>query len=158
MTASNARASVRAPLFASLLVAVAACAGPRGFAAADRDAVGALLQRQATAWNRGDLAAYMDAYARTDALVFTSGANIRRGWQEAFDHYQARYGSSPETMGALGFELLQIDPVGADGAVVLGRWKLTGTPAAGDGVFSVVLERRPEGWRIIHDHTSSTPP
>ena len=25
------------------------------------------------------------------------------------------------------------------------------------GVFSVVLERRPEGWRIIHDHTSLAP-
>jgi ketosteroid isomerase-like protein len=45
----------------------------------------------------------------------------------------------------------------ADGAVVLGRWRLTETPNAGSGVFSVVLERRPEGWRIIHDHTSADP-
>ena len=40
-------------------------------------------------------------------------------------------------------------------AIVLGRWKLTETPNAGSGVFSVVLERRPEGWRVIHDHTSA---
>jgi len=38
--------------------------------------------------------------------------------------------------------------------VVLGRWVLTGTEHAGRGVFTLVLERRPEGWRIIHDHTS----
>jgi hypothetical protein len=25
------------------------------------------------------------------------------------------------------------------------------------GVFSLVLERFPEGWRIIHDHTSEVP-
>jgi ketosteroid isomerase-like protein len=143
------------------VVAGAACAArqppPHRFAAADRDAVSGVLQRQADAWNRGDLATYMDAYARTDALVFTSGSNIRRGWQAAFDHYQARYGRSPSTMGQLAFTILQIDPVGADGAVVLGQWAVTGTDVAGDGVFSVVLERRPEGWRIIHDHTSSTP-
>jgi len=109
------------------------------------------------AWNRGDLAAYMAGYANTDALVFTSGGKIRRGWQAAFDHYQARYGADRASMGTLAFEVLSIDPVGADGAVVLGTWRVTGTEAAGDGVFTVVLERRPEGWRIVHDHTSSTP-
>ena len=36
-------------------------------------------------------------------------------------------------------------------------WNLTGSEHPGSGVFSVVLERRPEGWRIIHDHTSSAP-
>jgi ketosteroid isomerase-like protein len=40
--------------------------------------------------------------------------------------------------------------------VVLGRWRLTETAQAGSGVFSVVVERRPEGWRIVHDHTSSS--
>jgi ketosteroid isomerase-like protein len=144
---------------ALLLGMVAACgAAPHPFAAADRAAVTTVLEDQSAAWNRGDLVAYMAGYAKTPALVFTSGAQIRRGWQEAFDHYQARYGTDRASMGTLAFEILSIDPVGADGAVVLGRWALTNTPAAGDGVFTVVLERRPEGWRIIHDHTSSTPP
>lgn len=145
---------------AFLLTALAACAGatPHRFTAADRDAVARVLDDQAAAWNRGDLAAYMDGYAKTEALVFTSGASIRRGWQAAFDHYQKRYGADPAGMGQLAFEVLSIDPVGADGAVVLGTWKVTGTAAHGDGVFSVILERRPEGWRIVRDHTSSTPP
>jgi len=86
--------------------------------------------------------------------VFTSGGNVRRGWQEAFDHYQARYATDPKAMGTLVFQIDSIDPVGADGAVVLGRWELTGTAHPGRGVFTLVLERRPEGWRIIHDHTS----
>jgi ketosteroid isomerase-like protein len=145
---------------AAILLAVAACttAGDhRAFTAADRTAVAAVLADQAAAWNRGDLAAYMAGYAKTEALVFTSGGKIRRGWQAAFDHYQARYGSDRASMGTLAFEVLSIDPVGADGAVVLGTWRVTGTAAAGDGVFTVVLERRPDGWRIVHDHTSSAP-
>ncbi len=38
---------------------------------------------------------------------------------------------------------------------MLGRWRLTDTPQAGSGVFSIVFQRLPEGWRVIHDHTSS---
>lgn len=127
------------------------------FTPGDRAEITDVLEQQVAAWNRGDLAAYMDGYARTPALVFTSGGNIRRGWQDAFDHYKARYATDPKAMGTLAFQIDSIDPVGADGAVVLGHWLLTGTEHSGRGVFSLVVERRPEGWRIIHDHTSVSP-
>jgi len=140
------------------VLSLGACAGspPRTarFEPTDRAAIARVLERQIAAWNRGDLAGYMDGYARTPALVFTSGGDVRRGWQDAFDHYQARYATDPHAMGALAFQVESIDPVGADGAVVLGRWELTGAAHPGRGVFTLVLEHRPEGWRIIHDHTS----
>ena len=129
----------------------------RRFEPTDRSAITKVLEDQAAAWNRGDLAAYMEGYAHTDALVFTSGGNVRHGWQTAFDHYKERYGKDRGAMGNLKFELTSIDAVGADAAVVLGNWILTNSPADGRGVFSLVLERRPEGWRIVHDHTSSSP-
>jgi len=144
--------------YACAMIVTAGCATAHAFTTADRADVAAVLDQQAAAWNRGDLAGYMAGYAKTDALVFTSGAQIRTGWQAAYDHYVARYGNDRASMGTLAFEVISIDAVGADGAIVLGRWKLTDTPAAGDGVFTVVLARRPEGWRIVHDHTSSTPP
>jgi ketosteroid isomerase-like protein len=114
-----------------------------------------VLTAQQAAWNRGDLAGYMAGYVQSDALVFTSGGKIRRGWQETFDKYKARYGSDPSTMGTLAFEILGVQSLGADGAIVLGRWKLTNTPVAGSGIFSVALERTPAGWRVVHDHTSA---
>lgn len=146
-------------LAASLVILGCAASPPRvaAFAPSDRAAIQAVLDAQIAAWNRGDLTAYMDGYARTPALVFTSGGNVRRGWQDAFDHYQARYATDPKAMGSLAFQVDSIDPVGAGGAVVLGRWELTHTANAGRGVFSLVVERRPEGWRIIHDHTSLSP-
>jgi ketosteroid isomerase-like protein len=139
----------------ALTLACAAAPHPPIFAASDRSAIESVLAAQVAAWNRGDLTAYMDGYARTDELVFTSGGNIRRGWQTAFDHYQRRYAKDPAAMGKLVFEILSIDAIGADGAVVLGTWTLHDSPSDGSGVFSVVLQRRPEGWRIVHDHTSS---
>ena len=139
-----------------LLLGACASSAPHvaRFEPADRAAIAGVLDRQVAAWNRGDLASYMDGYARTPALVFTSGGDIRRGWQDAFDHYQARYATDPKAMGTLAFRVDSIDPVGAGGAVVLGHLDLTGAAHPGRGVFTLVLERRPEGWRIIHDHTS----
>ena len=135
-----------------LVLPLLACA--RSFSAADRDAVAAVLDRQRDAWNRGDLDAYMDGYAHTPALVFTSGGRIRHGWDEARAAYAKRYGEDRAAMGQLAFEILEVTPVGADGAIVLGKWRLTG-PQAGSGVFSVVLARGDGGWRIVHDHTST---
>ena len=142
-------------LLISCLVACAAGGTvARRFEASDRAAVTAVLEAQVAAWNRGDLDAYMEGYAKAEALVFTSSGKVRRGWQQAFDHYQARYGKDRAAMGKLVFEIASVDALGGDGAVVLGTWILTGSPSDGRGIFSVVLERRPEGWRIVHDHTS----
>ncbi len=143
----------------TVIAALAGCAGaPRTFTPTDRAAVGRVLADQAAAWNRGDLEAYMAGYARIDALVFTSGGKVRTGWQATLDSYRARYGQDPSTMGKLGFEILRVDPVGPDAAIVLGRWRLTDSAHPGSGVFSVIFERRPSGWQIVHDHTSADAP
>lgn len=147
-----------------LLSSLAGCAAnaalvtpPPAFAAEDDTAIRAVLATQQAAWNRGDLTGYMDGYTHSNDLVFTSGSKIRRGWDETYAKYQARYGTNPSTMGQLTFEVLGIQSLGAEGAIVLGRWDLTGTPAAGGGIFSVALDRTPDGWKIVHDHTSSDP-
>src|SRR5262249_25828602 len=100
----------------------------------------------------------MAGYVRREDLVFTSGGAIRHGWTQTYEKHKARYGGSPETMGHLEFAILSVQALGADGAIVLGRWRLTDTPQGGAGVFSVALERTAAGWRIVHDHTSVDPP
>jgi uncharacterized protein (TIGR02246 family) len=146
-------------LTVALALLVFACGSPQTrFAMMDDQAIRAVLATQADAWNRGDLDGYMAGYAKTDDLVFTSGGHVRRGWQETFDKYRAKYGADRTTMGHLTFELLSVQALGADGAIVLGRWKLVDTPNAGAGVFSVAFQRTPAGWRIVHDHTSLDTP
>jgi ketosteroid isomerase-like protein len=140
------------------IVAMLGCAAPHVFAPGDDQAIRGVIAAQADAWNKGDLEGYMAGYLKSDQLVFTSGGHIRHGWQETFDKYRAKYGSDRTTMGHLTFELLSVQPLGADGAIVLGRWKLTDTPNAGGGVFSLALARMPDGWRVVHDHTSADTP
>ena len=58
-------------------------------------------------------------------------------------------------MGTLDFSGLEFRFLGPDSALVR-RWHLKGAADADiGGVFSLVWQRFPEGWRIIHDHTSA---
>lgn len=155
-------APMRRAYLAILTVVLVSCSPateggpPPKFTDADRGAIETLLADQATAWNEGDLVAFMAGYEQSEDLVFTSGAKIRRGWETTRKRYEDRYGSGQDSnMGKLAFEILDVRALGADGAIVLGKWKLTETPEAGGGVFSLGMVRTPEGWRIVHDHTSS---
>jgi uncharacterized protein (TIGR02246 family) len=117
-------------------------------------AVRAVLEAQREAWNRGDIEAYMDGYARSDETVFVSGDNVRRGWQSVLDRYKKSY-NSREKMGTLTFADLEIKLLSNDTAVCLGRWHLQRANDEPHGRFTLILRKTKGGWRIVHDHTSS---
>jgi ketosteroid isomerase-like protein len=117
-------------------------------------AVRAVLDAQRDAWNRGDVEGYMEGYEHSKETVFVSGDNVTRGWQTVLDRYKKNY-NSREKMGTLTFSDLEITPVGNDAAIVLGRWHLQRTKDEPHGRFTLILRRTRQGWKIIHDHTSS---
>lgn len=125
-----------------------------GFTSSDRRAIEGVLTDQVTAWNRGDLEGYLRAYEPSEALVFTAGGAIRRGFASARAQYLERYGAQRETMGTLELQVLDVRGLSRRSAVVLGRWRLTDTENAGAGVFTLALQRDARGWHIVHDHTS----
>lgn len=139
--------------FATMLTA---CANRVTFTQKDDQAIRAVIDAQSAAWNKGEIEGFMAGYLQSPELVFTAGGDIERGWQPTLDRYKARYGNDTSSMGKLELDIIEIRALGGDGAVVLGRWQLTEAPRAGGGIFSLVFERRPEGWRIVHDHTSAT--
>ena len=117
-------------------------------------AVRAVLDAQRDAWNRGDVAGYMDGYARTADITFVSGDNLTRGWQTVHDRYQKNYGSR-EKMGTLTFSDLETTVLSADTVMVLGRWHLQRANDQPHGRFTLIFRKTKSGWRIVHDHTSS---
>lgn len=116
----------------------------------------ALLARQQDDWNRGDIEAFMSGYERSEDLVFTSGGNVYRGWRSALERYRKNY-PDRTAMGRLEFSNLEIRMLGANAAVVLGKWALERKSDHPHGIFTLVLEKESGQWRIIHDHTSSVP-
>ena len=118
------------------------------------NAVRAVLDAQVAAWNRGDIDAYMNGYARSAKTIFISGDSVTRGWQTVLDRYKKRY-DSRDKMGTLVFSDLEITPLTNDTAVVLGSWRLLGTKDEPHGKFTLIFRNTKQGWRIIRDHTSS---
>ncbi len=121
----------------------------------DSDALHAILQDQAKAWNRGDLDAFMSAYWKNPELTFSSGGETTRGWDETLARYRNRY-PDREAMGKLTFSKLETHMLGQDAAFTLGRWHLDRKEVA-QGNFTLVWRKMENGWRIVHDHSSSTP-
>ena len=117
-------------------------------------AIRAVIDAQRDAWNRGDIEGYMDGYARSADTVFVSGDNVTHGWQTVLDHYKKGY-DSREKMGVLTFSDLEITPLGKDAAVAVGRWHLQRAKDEPHGRFTLVFRKTKQGWKIVHDHTSS---
>ena len=114
----------------------------------------AVLHAQEQAWNRGDIDGFMNGYARSKSTVFVSEDHVTRGWETVRDRYKKKY-SNRGKMGLLTFSELEVNPLGPDSAVVLGRWKLKRAKDQPHGRFSLIFRRTADGWRIIHDHTSA---
>lgn len=112
-----------------------------------------VIQEQQDAWNRGDLAGYMNGYWKSDKVVFVGG-EVRRGWQNVFDYYKTKY-SDRAKMGTLTFSDIEITPHGADAALVLGSWKVDVGSNNVHGKTTLIFCHFPEGWRIVHDHSSA---
>ena len=117
-------------------------------------AVRAVLDSQVDAWNHGDIDAYMAGYWRSDKTIFISGDSITRGWETVAARYKKNY-DSREKMGTLTFSDLEITITSKDSAVVLGRWHLQRANDEPHGRFTLIFRKTKEGWKIVHDHTSS---
>jgi len=123
-------------------------------AAKDAKAIQAVLDAQVAAWNRGDIEGFMEGYERSEKTVFVGGDNVTRGWQTVLDRYKRNY-DSREKMGTLTFTDLEITPIGNDGALVLMRWHLQRAKDEPHGRSTLLMRRTKQGWRIVHDHSSS---
>lgn len=124
--------------------------------AADRCAITAVLQAQQAAWNRGDVVAFLEGYWKSPDLTFSGSGGVVRGFDGVLARYRKNY-PDRAAMGELQFSGLEFRFLGPNAALVLGRWHLNREKGDVGGVFSLVWEKFPEGWKIIHDHTSAVP-
>jgi beta-aspartyl-peptidase (threonine type) len=134
-------------------------AGPAKPAASPEEtAVRAVLEAQVAAWNKGDIDGFMAGYWNDDKLTFISGGDITRGWEPTRQRYIKKYqAEGKDKMGQLSFSDLQVETVSPTAALVLGRFDLVRGDKKDWGRFTLAFRKFPDGWRIIHDHTSVPP-
>ncbi|HUH12900.1 MAG TPA: nuclear transport factor 2 family protein [Longimicrobiales bacterium] len=127
---------------------------------ASSDTLTAALHASADAWNQGDIDGFLAPYLHGAELTFVGGDGLVRG----FEALRARYGAGYFAQGLpdrLGFTDIEVRPLGPGHALMLGRYVLearAGGAVTSTGIFTLVWGRTPEGWRILHDHTSETGP
>jgi beta-aspartyl-peptidase (threonine type) len=119
----------------------------------DRAAITKILATQQSNWNQGNVDEFLEGYWRSPDLTFSGSGGIARGWDGVLARYKKNY-PDRAAMGQLDFSGLEFHFLGNDAALVLGHWHLARAHGDIGGVFSLVWQRFPEGWRIIHDHTS----
>jgi uncharacterized protein (TIGR02246 family) len=142
-----------------LLSAIAVLMLAQGAAARADDAadIKAALQQQVEAWNRGDVDAFMRTYQDSPETTFI-GKSIAHGYRPILERYQKTY-PTKDAMGTLDFSDLATRSLGPGYAVVTGRFHLARAAAGGgdaSGIFSLVWEKTPDGWKIILDHSSTS--
>lgn len=121
---------------------------------ADRAAINAVLKAQQAAWNRGDVDAFLKGYWESPELTFSGSNGLARGYDGVVARYKKNY-PDRASMGELDFSALEFRFLGSDAALVLGKWHLKREMGDIGGVFTLVWQKFPEGWKIIHDHTSA---
>ncbi len=118
----------------------------------DEAAILALFDSTAAGWNRGDLAAYMSAYA--DSATGNGAGDFDRGKAAIERTMRAGFWKNGKPAQALRYQDLRVRMLGADHALVNGKFVLSGAGRPDrTGLFSTVWARTREGWRMINDHS-----
>jgi len=115
-----------------------------------------VLKDSEAAWNRSDLVSFVSHYQDSPDTTFIGREVVRGGVDAILARYRRAY-PTPKAMGVLAFSEIEVRPLARGVALATGKFTLhRGTDAGGDafGRFTLILKRTPDGWKIIHDHTS----
>lgn len=141
-----------------VLLMMIACSAPRENLDTPEQEIGAMLQRSAADWNRGDLAGFMSDYAKDSLTSYLSLGHVQYGWQPLYDRYQRNYFAAGKSRDSLSFDELRVRVLTPDLAYATARFTLSRRDSVvASGPFTLVLQRQGDRWRILHDHTASDP-
>jgi uncharacterized protein (TIGR02246 family) len=124
----------------------------------DAQAIRAMMDRTVVDWNRGDLDAFATGYKNSPDILFV-GPTIARGYDQMLERYRKGY-PTKEKMGTLTFSDLEVQPLDERFATVTGKFHLERTATVGgnaDGYYLLVVEKTPEGWKIVRDASTVLP-
>jgi uncharacterized protein (TIGR02246 family) len=117
----------------------------------------AQFERAAADWNRGDLDGFLSDYARESTTTFVDGRRARHGFDFIRENY-TRWFAPGARRDSLHFEELEARRLSPTLALVTARFILARDGATtASGPFTLVMEKRSDGWKILHDHSSRDP-
>ncbi len=95
----------------------------------------------------------MQAYWRSDSLVFVGKKGLQHGWDSTLSNYQRSYPSQQE-MGRLQFNNLKHECLGEQAIYTIGKWSLFRQTDTLSGHYSLLWRKVNGTWVIVADHSS----
>ena len=118
----------------------------------DEAAIRNAMNKQVTAWNNGNIDAFMQTYWQSDSLIFV-GSKTTYGWRATLENYKKHYPDTA-TMGKLSFNLIQLKQLSPEYYFVIGEWHLKRTAGDVGGSFTLLFRKINGKWLIVVDHSS----
>jgi len=119
----------------------------------DAAAIKAVFDTTAAGWNRGELPVYLSAYV--DSATAMGSTGLVRGVSGIDGQMKAGFWRTGRPLQSLSYDHLEIRPIGPDQAIATGQYILTGGGRPNrTGWFTTIWVRTPQGWRMVHDHSS----
>ena len=120
------------------------------------DAVSNTLDAAAEAWSSGDVEAVMATYVADEPLLVFLGDTPLKGPDAVRAALQAR-SAQPGGLGQMTYEWFETLQFDVNTTVASGRVVVRRAGKTQRGLFTRVLRRTPEGWRIVHDQLAWGP-
>lgn len=130
--------------------------GDPGQEAADfHEQVAEILSESARAWNAGDLDGFMRWYRADGPTTYIGSTGLIHGRDAIRGRYAPLFGSGA-SRDSLRFENLETRPIGPGLGLATANYVLyRGESTTAYGIFTLVVQEMPDGWRIVHDHSSA---
>lgn len=122
-----------------------------------------LIAEMMTAANAHDTDRFMTAYMRDPSFVFVINGTVMNGW-DAVREQQLKWwnnGKSDvryEYIGKPEFTVLSASAAAVTERMAAHRTLANGQISTGELAVTMVMQKRPEGWRAVQVHESSVPP
>jgi hypothetical protein len=110
------------------------------------------MDAQIESWNSGDLEGFMQPYWKSDSMRFIGKSGVNKGWETTLNNYKRGY-PDKATMGTLEFDILSIEKISDDHAMVIGKWTIFRSDTV-SGHYSLIWKKIEGAWKIILDHSS----
>jgi len=118
----------------------------------EKERITSVLMNQQEAWNAFEIDAFMDGYWKSEELTFIGSRGITKGWQQTLDNYKKSY-PDPAAMGKLDFEIIQLDVISDENAIMIGRYTLFREKDTPSGLFTLRWKKFEGKWKIVSDQT-----
>jgi ketosteroid isomerase-like protein len=118
----------------------------------DTKTIRAIMDHQVNEWNKGNVEGFMSGYWKSENMTFQSGNKRLNGYGALSAMYKKNYAGAK--MGKLTFKDIVIKPLGKNIYIVLGRWNVKTEASEKEGLFTLIIRKIKNQWKIIHDHSS----